>query len=95
MDIAQAARALGHPSRLRLLVALLQEPGSAVALSKRLEGMTDSDAHYHLTKLHKANAIEPYSTRPVRGTTETTFAVPKNPWWRSVIELLAPLIVQG
>jgi DNA-binding XRE family transcriptional regulator len=95
MDADRVARALGHPKRLRLLVALLQEPGSATALSKKLAGVSSSDAHYHLTKLQSADAVVPHSTRLVRGATETTFAFPKDPGWRSVVEAVGPFVVEG
>lgn len=95
MDADKVARALGHPKRLRLLVALLQQPGSATALSKKLAGVSSSDAHYHLTRLHRVEAVVLDSTRPVRGATERTFAFPEDPGWRSVVEAVGAFVGEG
>jgi hypothetical protein len=55
------ALALGHQRRLRILIALLTEPGSATSLPRdHLRDLTLEDVDYHLKKLgERAGSLRP------------------------------------
>lgn len=59
--------AFAHPVRRRVLLILTQEPANAARIAREAK-ITTPHAAYHVTELHKADAIEPVPAdrRPVR-----------------------------
>jgi DNA gyrase subunit B len=66
-QVARVLAALGHPQRVRLLRALLQQPASAAELVERLGLGTTGQAYHHLHLLRAADLIEPLGGPPPRG----------------------------
>lgn len=95
MNVDRVAQALGHPRRVRILVALLERPASATALSRDLAGISRGDAHYHLTKLLEVGAIALRSSRAVRGATELTYALSSDDVWKRAVEALVPFVANA
>ncbi|GAB2459917.1 ArsR/SmtB family transcription factor [Jatrophihabitans fulvus] len=70
MDDAAVHRALAHPDRHRILMALRQQPQTVSGLARRL-GVQKGSAAHHLAVLREAGLVETGETRTVRGGTET------------------------
>jgi DNA-binding transcriptional ArsR family regulator len=71
----EAMRALAHPTRLRMLDLLRQEPLSASALA-RLLGIRFGSARFHLQQLVGVGMAHPAGERQVRGGRELLFSAP-------------------
>ncbi|WP_035857200.1 ArsR/SmtB family transcription factor [Cryptosporangium arvum] len=71
LEISEPAqhKALGHPLRHRLLMALGQQPATISQLSRTLEQRKGNIAH-HMDVLYTAHLVEIAETRTVRGGTE-------------------------
>jgi DNA-binding transcriptional ArsR family regulator len=67
-------RALSHPARHRLLMALRDEPGTTSGLARRL-GLAKGSVAHHLGVLVAAGMVRLGSTRPVRGGTEQYYEI--------------------
>jgi DNA-binding transcriptional ArsR family regulator len=65
-------RALGHPLRHRMVVALRQRPATLAQLAAAL-GSTRGTVGYHLGVLREAGLVRLAGTRRVRGGTEQYF----------------------
>jgi DNA-binding transcriptional ArsR family regulator len=79
------AIALGHPTRIDILLALHNDgPASSVMLfRRRLE--TLGNVSYHMSRLKKAGAIEEVASRQVRGSTERVWDV--SPFGQDVLKV--------
>jgi predicted ArsR family transcriptional regulator len=79
--IADWARLLNHPLRVRLMAALATTgPGSATSFSDQFGDASVGDCHYHLKELRKGGAIELARSRQVRGATERVYRLtPQSP----------------
>ncbi|MEE6259074.1 ArsR/SmtB family transcription factor [Plantactinospora sonchi] len=66
---AEQFRALGHPLRHRLLMALRQRPATFAQLAAAL-GSTKGTVGYHVKILERAGLVRVAYTRQVRGGTE-------------------------
>jgi len=75
----EAMRALAHPTRLRMLELLRQEPLSASELARRL-GIRFGSARFHLQKLVQGGLAHPAGDRRGRGGVELLFAAPDDLW---------------
>jgi DNA-binding transcriptional ArsR family regulator len=69
-------RALGHPTRLRMLSLMWSGPLSAAALSAEL-GISHGLASQHLRTLDRAGLVELAEVRPKRGGQERLFRTVK------------------
>jgi DNA-binding transcriptional ArsR family regulator len=69
IDSTEQFKALGHPARTRLLLALGHESATISQLARQLTMAKGSVAH-HLSVLAKAGIVEVGETRQVRGGTE-------------------------
>ena len=72
-------RALAHPTRIRMLELLRQEPLSASELSRRL-GIRFGSARFHLQQLVRGGLASPAGDRRVRGGRELLFTAPADIW---------------
>jgi DNA-binding transcriptional ArsR family regulator len=72
-------RALAHPTRLRMLELLREEPLSASELARRLE-IRFGSARFHLQQLIRGGMAHPAGERRVRGGVELLFAAPDDVW---------------
>lgn len=73
-ETARLASLLGHPLRIRLMLALATNgPSSATLLSVQLGDVTVGDCHYHLTTLKDGGVIKLVRSRSVRGATERVY----------------------
>jgi DNA-binding transcriptional ArsR family regulator len=72
VSTAQQYGALGHPTRLRLLFALGQQPATISQLAAALDSHKGNIAH-HLKVLAEAGLVRPAHARQVRGGTERYF----------------------
>ena len=80
-SLRRIGRALGHPVRLRILLGLMTEAGSAAALSKRFGDVPLTNIDYHLKVLDReCDVLELVSTRKVRGANERIYRL--RPWAR-------------
>jgi DNA-binding transcriptional ArsR family regulator len=75
----EAMRALAHPTRLRMLDLLRQEPLSASELARRLE-IRYGSARFHLEQLVRGGLAHPAGDRRVRGGLELLFSAPEDLW---------------
>jgi DNA-binding transcriptional ArsR family regulator len=75
----EAMRALAHPTRIRMLDLLRQEPLSASELARRLE-IRFGSARFHLHKLVRGGLAAPAGERRVRGGLELLFSAPADMW---------------
>jgi DNA-binding transcriptional ArsR family regulator len=75
----EAMRALAHPTRIRMLELLRQEPLSASELSRRL-GIRFGSARFHLQQLVRGGLASPAGDRRVRGGLELLFTAPADVW---------------
>lgn len=71
---AGSHRALAHPMRHRLLMALRAEPATISGLARRLDVHKGSVAH-HLSVLVDAAMVRPSQRRQVRGGTEQYYEI--------------------
>ena len=76
----QAMRALAHPTRVRMMHLLRDEPLSASELARRL-GIRFGSAQYHLRALERAGIALRVGKRTRRGGTEVLFEVPHDIWF--------------
>jgi DNA-binding transcriptional ArsR family regulator len=74
-----AMRALAHPTRVRMMHQLREEPLSASALAVRL-GIRVGSAQYHLRTLERGGIARRVGERTKRGGTEILFQVPRGLW---------------
>jgi DNA-binding transcriptional ArsR family regulator len=82
------AIALGHHRRLRILVALLEGPGSATSLHRnQLSDLTVDDVDYHLKKLKSTGAVSLLSSQKVRGATKHTYELSEH--WQPLVSEVA------
>ena len=72
VSTARQYGALGHPTRLRLLLALGQQPATISQLAAALHSHKGNIAH-HLKVLSEAGLVRPAHARQVRGGTERYF----------------------
>ncbi len=75
----EAMRALAHPTRLRMVELLRQEPLSASELARRLE-IRFGSARFHLQQLVRGGMAHPAGERRVRGGVELLFSSPDDVW---------------
>jgi DNA-binding transcriptional ArsR family regulator len=75
----EAMRALAHPTRIRMLDLLRQEPLSASELARRLE-IRFGSARFHLHQLIRGGLALPAGDRRVRGGLELLFSAPADVW---------------
>jgi len=75
----EAMRALAHPTRIRMLELLRQEPLSASELARRLE-IRFGSARFHLQRLVRGGLARPAGERRVRGGVELLFSAPDDVW---------------
>ncbi len=75
----EAMRALAHPTRLRMLELLRQEPLSASELARRLE-IRFGSARFHLHQLVRGGLAHPAGERRGRGGLELLFSAPEDLW---------------
>lgn len=75
----EAMRALAHPTRLRMLELLRQEPLSASELARRLE-IRFGSARFHLHQLVRGGLAYPAGERRGRGGLELLFSAPEDLW---------------
>ena len=75
----EALRALAHPTRLRMLDLLRDEPLSASELARRLE-IRFGSARFHLQQLIRGGVAHPAGERRVRGGVELLFSAPDDVW---------------
>jgi DNA-binding transcriptional ArsR family regulator len=75
----EAMRALAHPTRLRILELLRQEPLSASELARRLE-IRFGSARFHLHQLVRGGLAHPAGERRGRGGLELLFSAPEDLW---------------
>ncbi len=75
----EAMRALAHPTRIRMLELLRQEPLSASELARRLE-IRFGSARFHLQQLVRGGLASPAGDRRVRGGLELLFSAPADVW---------------
>jgi predicted ArsR family transcriptional regulator len=75
----EAMRAVAHPTRLRMLELLRQEPLSASELARRLE-IRFGSARFHLQQLVRGGMVQPAGDRRVRGGRELLFSAPQDVW---------------
>ncbi|MEO8423154.1 MAG: winged helix-turn-helix domain-containing protein [Actinomycetota bacterium] len=75
----EAMRAVAHPTRLRMLDLLRQEPLSASELARRL-GIRFGSARFHLQQLVRGGLAIPAGDRRVRGGLELLFSAPADVW---------------
>jgi DNA-binding transcriptional ArsR family regulator len=75
----EAMRALAHPTRIRMLDLLRQEPLSASELARRLE-IRFGSARFHLHQLIRGGLAVPAGDRRVRGGLELLFSAPPDIW---------------
>jgi DNA-binding transcriptional ArsR family regulator len=75
----EAMRAMAHPTRIRMLELLRQEPLSASELARRLE-IRFGSARFHLQKLIRGGMAHPAGDRRVRGGVELLFSAPDDVW---------------
>ena len=88
-EVAQMARLLSHPLRVRLLTALAASgPGSPTTFSGRFGDASVGDCHYHLKTLRGAGVVELAHSRPVRGVTEQIYRLTPRSRWRGMAEQL-------
>ncbi|HET9249790.1 MAG TPA: helix-turn-helix domain-containing protein [Actinomycetota bacterium] len=73
-------RALAHPTRVRMMHLLRDEPLSASELARRL-GIRFGSAQYHLRALERAGIARRVGKRTRRGGTEVLFEVPHDIWF--------------
>jgi DNA-binding transcriptional ArsR family regulator len=66
---ARLMKALGHPLRQRILLALNEHEASPTELARRFD-LPLQNVAYHIKILREANAIELARTSPVRGAVE-------------------------
>lgn len=71
-DVDPVLRALGHPTRLRMLSLMWSGPLSAAALSTEL-GISHGLASQHLRALDRAGLVELAEVRPKRGGRERLY----------------------
>lgn len=71
-DVDPVLRALGHPTRLRMLSLMWSGPLSAAALSTEL-GISHGLASQHLRTLDRAGLVELAEVRPKRGGRERLY----------------------
>lgn len=80
-SLRRIGRALGHPVRLRILLGLVTEDGSAAVLSKRFGDLPLTNIDYHLKVLDRdCDVLEVVRTRRVRGAKERFYRL--RPWPR-------------
>jgi len=73
---------------LRILVTLLQGPGSASSLSRdQLRDLSLNDVDYHLKKLESTGAIDLVNSEKVRGTEKHTYSLAAS--WRPLVAQVA------
>jgi DNA-binding transcriptional ArsR family regulator len=75
----EAMRAVAHPTRIRMLELLRQEPMSASELARRLE-IRFGSARFHLQQLVRGGLVRPAGERRVRGGLELLFSAPEDVW---------------
>jgi DNA-binding transcriptional ArsR family regulator len=75
----EAMRALAHPTRIRMLELLRDEPLSASELARRLE-IRFGSARFHLQQLIRGGMVHPVGERRVRGGIERLFGAPDDVW---------------
>jgi DNA-binding transcriptional ArsR family regulator len=75
----EAMRALAHPTRIRMLELLRQEPQSASELARRL-AIRFGSARFHLQLLVRGGMVRPAGERRVRGGVELLFSAPEDVW---------------
>jgi DNA-binding transcriptional ArsR family regulator len=75
----EAMRALAHPTRIRMLDLLRQEPLSASELARRLE-IRFGSSRFHLQQLVRGGMARPAGERRVRGGVELLFQAPDDIW---------------
>ncbi len=75
----ETMRALAHPTRLRMLELLRQEPLSASELARRLE-IRFGSARFHLQQLVRGGLAHPAGDRRVQGGLELLFSAPEDLW---------------
>jgi DNA-binding transcriptional ArsR family regulator len=71
----EAMRALAHPTRVRMMHLLRDEPLSASGLARRLD-IRFGSAQYHLGSLARAGIARKVGERSRRGGTEVLYRVP-------------------
>jgi len=76
MDVDPVLRALGHPTRLRMLTMMWSGPCSAAALAAEL-GISHGLASQHLRTLDRAGLVELAEVRPKRGGRERLYRTVK------------------
>lgn len=75
-DVDPVLRALGHPTRLRMLSLMWSGPLSAAALAAEL-GIAHGLASQHLRTLDRAGLVELVEVRPKRGGQERLYRTVK------------------
>jgi DNA-binding transcriptional ArsR family regulator len=90
-EVAVAFRALGHPTRLRILEALNGQ--EAMSPSQLIRRMDDSgglaNVAYHTRELAALGLLTPAGSRPARGALEHFYTLSPN--GRELIELAGQL----
>jgi DNA-binding transcriptional ArsR family regulator len=76
MTVDPVLRALGHPTRLRMLTLMWSGPMSAATLATEL-GISHGLASQHLRALDRAGLVELSEVRPKRGGRERLFRTVK------------------
>ncbi len=76
MDVDPVLRALGHPTRLRMLTMMWSGPMSAAGLAAEL-GISHGLASQHLRRLDRAGLVELAEVRPKRGGRERLYRTVK------------------
>lgn len=80
-ELAELAKALSHPIRLRIVVAMSTgDAMSPVALSKRFGDMDLGTVGYHVTALLKAGAVQLVDERAVRGAMAHIYVLRPDIW---------------
>ena len=90
-EVAVAFRALGHPTRLRILEALYGEDAMSPSQLIRLmgDGAGLANVAYHTRELAAIGLLTPAGSRPARGALEHFYRLSAN--GRTLIELAGQL----
>lgn len=94
--VCRVASALGHPRRIRILLALAAGPGSATSLAKSIgDDLTRKDVEYHVQVLVEGGVVALAGSRRIRGATERLYELPPGLSGNALCEQIPEAILLG
>jgi DNA-binding transcriptional ArsR family regulator len=85
-ELARCLAAVGHPTRLRIVLCLRDGEDSPIRVAERLDDQNLGRVAHHFRRLARTGLIEQTRTRPRRGAVEHFYVL--TPTGRQILERL-------